>query len=84
MTEGEIQGRCKILAQTLGEWKKDEYVYEDDKITVRYRPEAGDMKVCTRGFVVLTIVGGRVVNDQTRLEEMRPTLPYLRNLTDSF
>lgn len=83
MTEGEIRGRCKILAEMLGEWKEGEYVYEDDKITVRYRPEAGDMKVVAEGFVTITVIGGRVVDEQTRLQEMRPVLPYLRNLTDS-
>lgn len=67
----------------LGEWKGDEYVYEDDKIIVRYRPEAGDMKVWAEGFVTVTVIGGRVVEEQTRLQEMRPVLPYLRNLTDS-
>lgn len=83
MVEGEVRGRCKTLARTLGERRGDEYVYQDDKIAVRHRPGEGDMKVRAQGAVVLTVIGGRTVDDQTRLEKMRPVLPYLRELTDS-
>jgi len=82
MDRGEFQGRCKIIAETLGRKRGDEYVFDDGAINILYRPDCGDLKVLGGGWCLLTVVGGHVAEDHSYYEHHTEIEEHVRQLSD--